>query len=232
MSQDVKHFSWLAEAAAPVAVVREAIQCIETPDNDNSIYTSCVQEKSFDEEKSELVGAKRWLVTLWTTNNWSWDHPILISCSWTIICMYCISCLWNVAQCNVNKRYVYVQQWLCIHLIVVTVVYTYRHAIHLLLLIVPGAHNTKERRTSITVPEPNQIWKVPAAHSFVVFRHAYCTFCRRICKQSFICGRVLHSFVLWAPDCTYEQSTVVGYTCSPNIALQYLVPCEQVLPTL
>ena len=59
MSQDVKHFSWLAEAAAPVAVVREAIQCIETPDNDNSIYTSCVQEKSFDEEKSELVGAKR-----------------------------------------------------------------------------------------------------------------------------------------------------------------------------
>ena len=61
MSQDVKHFSWLAEEgheAAPVAVVREAVQCTDTPDNDNSIYTSCEQEKSFDEEKSALVSAK------------------------------------------------------------------------------------------------------------------------------------------------------------------------------
>ena len=62
MSQDVKHFSWLAEEgheAAPVAVVREAVQCTDIPDNDNSIYTSCEQEKSFDEEKSEFVGDKR-----------------------------------------------------------------------------------------------------------------------------------------------------------------------------
>ena len=62
MSQDVKHFSWLAgggHEAAPAAVVREAVQCTDIPDNDNSIYTSCVQEKSFDEGKSELVGAKK-----------------------------------------------------------------------------------------------------------------------------------------------------------------------------
>ena len=44
-----------------------------------------------------------------------------------------------------------------------------------------GAHNTKERRTSITIlwyqslMGNYQIWKVPAAHGFMVF-HAYCTF--------------------------------------------------------
>ena len=62
MSQDVKHFSWLAEEgheAAPVAVVREAIQCTDTPDNDNSIYTSCEQEKCYDGKKSQLVGDKK-----------------------------------------------------------------------------------------------------------------------------------------------------------------------------
>ena len=56
-----KHFSWLAEGheEAPVAVVRKAVQCTDTPDNDDSFYTNCEQEKSFDKEKSELVGAKR-----------------------------------------------------------------------------------------------------------------------------------------------------------------------------
>ena len=66
MPQNVKHFSWLAEEgheAAPVAVAREAVQCTDTPDNDNSVYTSCEQEKSFDENKSQLVGAKKiWLL--------------------------------------------------------------------------------------------------------------------------------------------------------------------------
>ena len=56
-----KHFLWLAEGheAAPVAVVRETVQCTDIPDNDDSFYISCEQEKSFDEEKSELVGGKR-----------------------------------------------------------------------------------------------------------------------------------------------------------------------------
>ena len=71
MSQDVKHFSWLAEEGhetAPVAVVREAVQCTDVPDNDNSIYTSCEQEKSFAEEKSELAGVKK-MTSNSTTNN-------------------------------------------------------------------------------------------------------------------------------------------------------------------
>ena len=62
MSQDVKHFSWLAEEgheAAPVAVVREAVQCTDIKDNNNSIYTSCEQEKSYVKEKSQLVCAKK-----------------------------------------------------------------------------------------------------------------------------------------------------------------------------
>ena len=58
MSQDVKHFSEGHEAA-PVAVMREAVQCTDIPDNDNSIYTSCEQEKCYDENKSQLVGAKK-----------------------------------------------------------------------------------------------------------------------------------------------------------------------------
>ena len=51
MSQDVKDFVWLANEAAPMTVMREAVQCTETPDNDNTIYTSCEQEKCYVEKK-------------------------------------------------------------------------------------------------------------------------------------------------------------------------------------
>ena len=57
-----KHFSGLAEEgheAAPAAPVRKAVQCTDIPDNENSIYTSWEQEKSFDEKKSQLVGVKK-----------------------------------------------------------------------------------------------------------------------------------------------------------------------------
>ena len=65
MSQEVKHFQGQAgleevqETTTPTTAVARAVQCTEATNNMNYyedfIYTSCEEEKSFDEDKSELV---------------------------------------------------------------------------------------------------------------------------------------------------------------------------------
>ena len=63
MSHMVNHFQGLAgpeghETSTVAAVVREPVQCTESTYNENyedSVYTSCEEEKYYNKEKSELV---------------------------------------------------------------------------------------------------------------------------------------------------------------------------------